>query len=363
MDLLREHPAHHRAAVLERDGRMMGDGRQQRALVVRERRVAVTHELADLAPLPAQRQPNRMNPRPALRPGNVAVLEHESRPRRADRFHRRLHDRLQRLLEVERLGNGLGDTRKRLELRDAALCLRIQLSVDDRVRDLGGDRDQEIHFVAGELARGTRSDVEGARKPVARRVDGVDRLREQPKVALARVHESIVGSVLGAPYDSSPMSTYDWLLFFHVTGAFLLIGGTVVAGVLTLAAIRRERPSEIAALLGLIRISLPFIYAGVALTLVFGLWLVHEAGQGYSYGDAWVIAAIVRWILANAPGGAVARRQEEVRQLALRLSTEGDVASPELRARLVDPVALALSFASGLAVFAVLVLMIWKPGS
>jgi uncharacterized membrane protein len=159
------------------------------------------------------------------------------------------------------------------------------------------------------------------------------------------------------------MSTYDWLLFFHVTGAFLLVGGTVVAGLLTVAAIRRERPSEIAALLGLIRISLPFIYAGVALTLVFGLWLVHEAGQGYSYGDAWVIAAIVLWILANALGGAGGRRQEEVRQLALQLSTEGDVASPELRARLVDPVALALSFASGLAIFAVLALMIWKPGS
>jgi uncharacterized membrane protein len=159
------------------------------------------------------------------------------------------------------------------------------------------------------------------------------------------------------------MSTYDWLLFFHVTGAFLLVGGTVVAGVLTIAALRRERPSEIAALLGLIRVSLPFIYAGVALTLVFGLWLVHEAGQGYSYTDAWVIAAIVLWVLANALGGAGGKRQEETRRLALELSSTSDTTTPELRARLVDRVGLALSFASGLAVFAVLALMIWKPGS
>jgi uncharacterized membrane protein len=159
------------------------------------------------------------------------------------------------------------------------------------------------------------------------------------------------------------MSTYDWLLFFHVTGAFLLVGGTVVAGVLTIAALRRERPSEIAALLGLIRVSLPFIYAGVALTLVFGLWLVHEAGQGYSYTDAWVIAAIVLWVLANALGGAGGKRQEEARRLALELSSTSDTTTPELRARLVDRVGLALSFASGLAVFAVLALMIWKPGS
>jgi uncharacterized membrane protein len=159
------------------------------------------------------------------------------------------------------------------------------------------------------------------------------------------------------------MSTYDWLLFFHVTGAFLLVGGTFVAGLLTLAAIRRERPSEIAALLGLIRISLPFIYAGVALTLVFGLWLVHEAGQGYSYTDAWVIAALVLWVLANALGGAGGRRQEEARRLAVELAEHGDTATAEQRARLVDPVGIALSVASGLAVFAILALMIWKPGS
>jgi uncharacterized membrane protein len=159
------------------------------------------------------------------------------------------------------------------------------------------------------------------------------------------------------------MSTYDWLLFIHVTGAFLLVGGTVVAGVLTIAAFRRERPSEIAALLGLIRLSLPFIYSGVVLTLVFGLWLVHEAGQGYSYTDAWVIAALVLWVLANALGGAGGRRQEEGRRRAVELAKQGDTASAEQRAQLIDPVGVALSVAGGLAVFAVLALMIWKPGS
>ena len=38
------------------------------------------------------------------------------------------------------------------------------------------------------------------------------------------------------------MTTYDWLLFLHVTGAFLLVGGAVVAIVLDIAAQRRERP-------------------------------------------------------------------------------------------------------------------------
>jgi uncharacterized membrane protein len=182
-------------------------------------------------------------------------------------------------------------------------------------------------------------------------------------MTLASVHVPIVGSVLSAPYHFGAVSTYDWLLFFHVTGAFFLVGGTVVAGFLTLAALRHERPSEIVALLGLIRISLPFIYAGVTLTLVFGLWLVHEADQGYSFGDAWVIAALVLWVVANALGGIGGRRQEEARRLAAQLAGQGDTASPDLRARLVDPIGLALSFGSGLAVFAVLALMIWKPGA
>ena len=51
------------------------------------------------------------------------------------------------------------------------------------------------------------------------------------------------------------MSTYDWLLFLHITGAFLLLGGGVVAGALNIAALRRERPSEIVLLYGLIRIA------------------------------------------------------------------------------------------------------------
>ena len=48
VDLLGEHAAHHRAPVLERDRRVVGDRGEQRALLVGERRVAVGDELADL---------------------------------------------------------------------------------------------------------------------------------------------------------------------------------------------------------------------------------------------------------------------------------------------------------------------------
>jgi uncharacterized membrane protein len=52
-----------------------------------------------------------------------------------------------------------------------------------------------------------------------------------------------------------------------------------------------------------------------------------------------------------------------VRELAERLAAEGDAPSAELAARLRDPVWLALSWGSGVAVIAILALMIWKPGA
>jgi uncharacterized membrane protein len=154
---------------------------------------------------------------------------------------------------------------------------------------------------------------------------------------------------------------YQWLLFLHVAGAFFLIGGIVIAGVFNLAALRRERPSEIATLLGLTRLAVVCIGIGMLATLGFGLWLVHHVG--YGWGDAWIIAALVLWALAGFLGGRGGRYEREARELAERLAAEGDAPNEELRAKLHDPKALALSWSSGLVAFAVLGLMIWKPGA
>ena len=157
------------------------------------------------------------------------------------------------------------------------------------------------------------------------------------------------------------MSTYQWLLIFHVTGAFLLLGGGALAAALNLSAMRRERPSEVVLLFGLIRIAVVAIMIGGTLAFVFGLWLVHEAGYGYA--DGWVIAAILLLLLANAMGGAGGKRDERTAKLARELAASGDAPSAELKARLRDPVSLALSYGSGLVLVIVLALMVWKPGA
>jgi uncharacterized membrane protein len=157
------------------------------------------------------------------------------------------------------------------------------------------------------------------------------------------------------------LTTYEWLLFLHVTGAFLLLGGAVVAASLNLAALRRDRPSEIVVLFGLIRIAVASIIIGTLFLFVFGLWLVHEAG--YGYGDGWEVSAIVLLILANAMGGIGGRRDEATAKLAADLAAQGDQPSAELRSRVHDPVSLALSYGSGLVLVAILAIMIWKPGA
>ena len=155
------------------------------------------------------------------------------------------------------------------------------------------------------------------------------------------------------------MSTADWLLMFHVTSAFLFVGGSVAAGILNLLAIRAERPSEAATLLRLIRTTLPPIFVGVAGTLVFGIWLWHE--EHFSIGAAWIWISLALWVVASALGGIGGRHQQRSRELAERLAREGDAPSAELRALLRDPTGTAISYAAGLATLGILALMIWKP--
>ena len=157
------------------------------------------------------------------------------------------------------------------------------------------------------------------------------------------------------------MDRYHWLLVFHMAGALLLLGGAVFAGILNAAALRRERPSEIAVLYRLARIAVTAISVGLPLVLVFGIWLVADL-DFVKWSQTWVILALVGWALAGALGGAGGKREKETRLLAERLAAESDAPSPELHARMRDPLTLALSWGSGVVVLGILALMIWKPG-
>jgi uncharacterized membrane protein len=153
----------------------------------------------------------------------------------------------------------------------------------------------------------------------------------------------------------------QWLIALHVSGAFLLLGGAVLAGVFNVAALRSERPSEIALFYGLTRIAVVAIAFGALMTLVIGFWLVSD--QDFSFSQLWLVLSLILWFVAVGAGQAGGTRDKQTRLMAEELAAGSNEVTPELRARMRDPRTLALSYGSGIALVVVLALMIWKPGA
>jgi uncharacterized membrane protein len=150
------------------------------------------------------------------------------------------------------------------------------------------------------------------------------------------------------------------LLFFHLLGAVSFFAGAAVVGTLQLAAIRRERPGEVYALLRLAPVGAALVGLGALLTLGFGIGLAEHEGLGFS--PAWIQAALGLWVAAMVLGGYGGRTARHARRLAQRLAAEGDAPSQELRALVAARGPLWASYASGLILFAILALMVWQPG-
>jgi uncharacterized membrane protein len=151
----------------------------------------------------------------------------------------------------------------------------------------------------------------------------------------------------------------NWLLFFHLLGAFSFFAGAAVAGTLQLAAIRRERPSEILILLRLTRVGVALVGVGALLTLAFGIALAEHLGDGLS--PAWIQASLGLWVAAMAVGGIGGRTARHARNLAGRLAAEGDSPSEELRSLVANRPSLWASYLSSALIVAIVVLMVWKP--
>lgn len=159
------------------------------------------------------------------------------------------------------------------------------------------------------------------------------------------------------------MNRYDWFLFFHLLGAFLLVGGALAFHTLQLFLLRRDRPSEVATLFGVGRPLELSIQIGAVVVLLFGILLAYVGEPDYGIFDEWIIAAILLWVVGNVLGFLGGNMYAEGRKLAERLAAEGnDSPSAELRAVIRSPRAALLTWASTLMIVTILVLMIWKPG-
>jgi hypothetical protein len=155
------------------------------------------------------------------------------------------------------------------------------------------------------------------------------------------------------------VTVYHWLLFFHLLGAVLFFSGAAVAGTLQLGAMRREKPSEILTLLRLTRVGVVIVVLGAFMTLGFGMALASHLGYGFT--PAWIQAAFGLWVASVVLGAIGGRTAREARYRAEELAASGDQPDEGLRALVAHRPSLILSYISGLLLFVILVLMVWRP--
>src|SRR2546423_6763992 len=139
-----------------------------------------------------------------------------------------------------------------------------------------------------------------------------------------------------------------------MAGAFMALSGATLAGIFNIAALRRERPSEIVVLYRLTRIAVVSVLAGMTVALGFGLWLVADL-DFVKWSDAWVITAVILWFVANALGANGGRRDRPARELAQRVAAGGGPPRPPGPFSLPGPLPPVTSWGGGAGVGVVLV--------
>jgi len=155
--------------------------------------------------------------------------------------------------------------------------------------------------------------------------------------------------------------TEEGILFLHLAGVLLFVGGSVAAALLRLAAMRRQTPSEIALLLRAVRPVVPIVAGGLVVTIAAGFWLASELGISLSATWLTLTFVLIGWMLAV--GAAAGRQDRKTRELAERLAADGDAPSALLTRRLRDPLNLVPNASMLIAVVAIVALMVWKPGA
>jgi uncharacterized membrane protein len=142
------------------------------------------------------------------------------------------------------------------------------------------------------------------------------------------------------------MEWYDWLLFLHVLSAFLLVGSLTAFWALV-AGTRPSAPLLTQDAAGAIaRPTNVLVIAGTVGTIVFGIWLAIDHDD-YQVWDGWILASLVLWGVSGALGARSGR--------AFTKAMEGSL---EERRR-----GLVFHTGASIAVLAILILMIFKPGA
>ena len=134
---------------------------------------------------------------------------------------------------------------------------------------------------------------------------------------------------------------YDWLLFLHVLSGFALFGTVVVYSAFALGMTADSR---------LLAVGNALWNVGGLGTLVLGIWLALYL-DNYEIWDGWIITALVLFAAATELG----RRA----QVGYTPAPDGGEGAAAVGA----PPAALMHWLRSLAILALLVVMIYKPGA
>jgi uncharacterized membrane protein len=101
---------------------------------------------------------------------------------------------------------------------------------------------------------------------------------------------------------------YDWLMFLHILGAAVWLGGLVVLSLLATLVVRSRDLEFVTRFTGSLRIIGPIALApSMAAVLAFGIWMIVDSAA-WEFGQGWVAAALGLFAAAFVVGVAFQAR-------------------------------------------------------
>jgi len=154
-------------------------------------------------------------------------------------------------------------------------------------------------------------------------------------------------------------SSYEWGLFLHLLGVFLVSGGAV-SSILILAMLRRsETVQDVRMWANLAAIVDRIFPVATILLLATGIWLVSDGD--WSWSDGWINVSLIGLILIALAGFLIATRKIVAIDRAAADAPDGPVPQV-LAAQITDPMLFATTHAATLGTLAIIWNMTTKPG-
>lgn len=155
---------------------------------------------------------------------------------------------------------------------------------------------------------------------------------------------------------------YKTWLFLHILGVFMIVGGAGAATALGVKMSKSRRTQTIADMSGLSIVAERYVITpGAVLALVAGTFLVHKAGR--DFGEFWIVAAYVLWVIAITIGWAVlGRHSSRLNRHANELLAKGVEEDDALAKEAAAPVGPVFGAVQNVILIAFIYLMVVRPG-